>query len=270
MELTTSLPAALSALADLGIHCALLFGAWTLAGTVAALVLGVGLGLLCARPLLRWGIGEVPLVVGIAVVMLAVCGGVGGLWAGMWAGTATCVDLAVDEQYLIEDLAVHGLIAAAQRGVPSEDPEENAARIREAVDEAGGSLQELLADIRIEIDDEALENLPEFLSPDIVPQLIEGLEKHKLFEPEGLAGIVAAGGFRQALADESGEYYDYANLVVETTEPLRRDVSLAIVTVAVVNAIIAVPFALCVPMLLIAAVAVIGRLIRKPGQEARS
>ncbi|MCP4902756.1 MAG: hypothetical protein GY906_37825 [bacterium] len=264
MDLTANLPAALSALADLGLNCALRFGVWTVGTSIVALVLGAGFGMLVARPLLRWGLGEARVVSTVAIIMLAACGAVGGLWAGMWAGTAACVDLAVEEHYLLEDFVVNGLIAVAWQGAPSDDPVENAERLREAMDDAGGSLQDLLEDVVIELESEGLGKLPRFLSPSIVPQLIEKLEEHRLFEPEAMAEIVALGGFQQALSDETGEHYEYATHVVEMTEPLRRDVSTAVFAAAVTNAVVALPFVLSVPMLLIATVAIIGRLIRQP------
>ena len=123
----------------------------------------------------------------------------------------------------------------------------------------------MLEDVQFELELEVkpLANLPEFLSPGVVPRLVEELEKHRLFEPEAMAAIMADGGFRQALSDEAGEHYDYARLVVETTEGLRADVSAAVIAAAVTNAVVALPFVLSVPMLLIATIAVAGRLIRR-------
>lgn len=268
MELTANLPAALASLADLGVHCALLFGAWTIGGIIVALVLGAGFGFLVARPLLRWGIGESGVLVGVAVVLLAVCGAVGGLWGGMWAGTAACVEVAVDEHYLLEDVALHGLLAAAWQGTPSDDSDLNAERLREALEEAGGSLQYLLENVEFDLEIDGVKQLPDFVSPDIVPQLVAKLEDHRLFEPEALAEIAAYGGFHQAISDRSGDHYEYAEMILETTEPLRRDVSTAMIAAAAVNAVVAIPFSLCVPMFLIATVAVIGRLIRRAGEPA--
>jgi hypothetical protein len=265
VNMTADLSEALSFLADVGTRCLLVFGAWSLGGILLFTFLGAVIGLLCARPLLRWSFGQIRPMEWIAVALVASCGAVGGLWAGMWAGAAHCVDYAVQDRFVLEDLAVQGLFSAVAGGIPSDDPAENAAKLRSALDEAGGSIVELLNEIQLEIEIEGSDvDLPEFLSPEIVPDLITKLEEHELFEPELLAEIAANGGFFQSIFEQQGEHSDYAERIVDITRPVRRDMTTAVVVMAATNALVSAPIAIMTPMLLLGVLAGIGRLLRRP------
>jgi hypothetical protein len=254
----------------LGAACVGLTAVGALAGLVFGAALGFAAGWLGARPMLRWGMGQADLAGCLAIGVLVSLGGLGGLWSGIGGGAAWCAHEAINERLLLEDLAITAVVQVATEGRPSADVEENERAIEALLATAGGSLEDLLGTIEAEIlAEEPTADVPEFLTPDIVPKLMKVLEDHALFDPGAMATIYAADGLNAARAGDP-EVAAYADRLVEAFEPVRREAWLGILTAVVSNAVITMLVVIPVPLILVGCIAAIARLIRRPNAPPAS
>jgi hypothetical protein len=225
--------------ADLGVECAILTGGGCLAGLLLYAVAGGLVGVFAARPMLRWGLGDQRGAGCVAIFPLGLAGALVGLWAGGWGGGTLCAKRAIDERYVIEDFALAGLIEVATEGRPTGDPSRDASSLRSLVDRAGGSLRTLAEEAAREGCLEQPEaRLPSFLDPEKIAQLVGELKEHELFDPEALATIAARGGFAAVVAGADRGLRVYAERVLETSEPIRREVLFGAYMALITNAIV--------------------------------
>lgn len=255
-------------LSSLGGVCAVLI----IGGCLAGLLLGIGAGFVLghfgARPMMRWGFGEAQIAGCLATGVLVLGGAVGGLWAGGWGGGSLCARHAISKDYVLENLGLKALMAVATEGRPTGDPARDGRALRELVDDAGGSLREVLEEVAQEVRAEAPEvELPAFLSPEAVSRLIDDIEKYELFDPEALAKIASHTGFAGAVGGSDAQLAGYAERLLELSEPVRRDVLLGLYAVAISNAVATPLVTLGGPLTLLFLIAGAARLVRAPDRH---
>jgi hypothetical protein len=255
-------------LSSLGGICAAL----TIGGFLAGLMLGIATGFMLghfgARPMMRWGFGEAQIAGCLATGVLVLGGAGGGLWAGGWGGGSLCARHAISKNYVLEDLGLKALMAVATEGRPTGDPARDGRALRELVDEAGGSLREVLEEVEQEVRAEAPEvELPAFLSPEAVSRLIDDIEKYELFEPEAMATIASRTGFAGAVAGSDAQLAAYAERLLDLSEPVRRDVLLGLYAAAISNAVATPLVTLGGPFILLFLIAGASRLVRAGGRH---
>lgn len=256
------LPLAVASMADLGARCAVLMVVWTFVGAAVTAAAGAALGVLVGRPLLAWGVGASRVGGCLATALLILGGGLGGLWAGAFAGGDRCAHTAVEDRLLLEDLGLRAALAAAG-GHVHDDLSDNAEALSRLLDDAGGELErlfeEIAIEVRTEIDDPELEAL---LGPETLAQLAAEIRSTGLAEPERLARTAAIGGFSLALTDPDPAQAAWARQLVETTRPVRSEILLAIDALAAANVLGGLLAGLGTPLLLLALAALAGRLVR--------
>jgi hypothetical protein len=253
---------------SLGAACVGLALAGALIGLVFGAATGFAVGWLGARPLLRWGLGKADLAGCLAIGVLVAFGGLGGLWAGLGGGAAWCAHEAVNQRFLLEDLAISAVVQVATEGRSRGTVEDDAEAIEALVETAGGSLEAILADIEAQIlAEEPSAEVPEFLTPDVVPKLLQALDDHELFAPRAMAEVRAVGGVAAARGGDP-RVAAYAERLVDAFAPVRREVWLGMLTAAVSNAVVTMLVTVPAPMVLIAIIALVARLIRRSGGGA--
>lgn len=262
MDMPLELPLAVAAMADLGARCAVLMVVWSLFTTAVVAAAGAALGVLVGRPLLAWGVGPSRAGGCLAVTLMLVGGGLGGLWAGAFLGGDRCAHMAVEDRLLLEDLGLRAALAAAG-GDFEGDPADNVAALEQALDVAGGELEQLFGEISVEIraelDDPELEAL---LGPETLEQLAAEIRASGLAEPERLARAAAVGGFGSALTDPDPDQAAWARQLVDATRPVRSEILLAVDALAAANVVGGLLAGLGTPLLLLALAALAGRLVR--------
>jgi len=200
--------------------------------------------------------------------VLVFAGAVGGLWAGGWCGGTVCASTAIGERYVLEDLALKGLMTVATEGRPTGDPARDGRALRELVEEAGGSLRGVLEDVEDEVRVDTQDvQLPEFLSPEAVSQLIDDIDTNELFEPEAMATIASRTGFAGAVSGSDAQLAAYAERLLELSEPVRREVLHGLYVAAISNAIATPLVALGGPFFLLFLIAGVSRLVRSPDRR---
>jgi hypothetical protein len=267
----TELSSLFELMSGLGGQCVLLAIGGCVVGVLVGVITGFGLGWFAARPILRWGLGDARLAGCLGTVSLVLGGAVGGLWAGAWGGGALCVRQAVVERFMLEDLAIKGLVEVATDGRSTGDPVHDGRALRALYDEAGGSLQQLLREVEQEMRLESPDaELPEFLKPETVAGLLGAIERNDLFDPEALAAINAHGGFAAALAGRDAPLAAYARSLLDLSEPVRRELVFAVAAAAISNAAITPLLTLGGPFVVLVLVAAVSRLLRQPNRPPRA
>jgi hypothetical protein len=267
-EGTTEHLGTLGLLTDLGGHCLVLVLSAGIAGVVLGLAICASIGWFAARPMMRWGLGDDPALGCLATAVMVIAGLIGGLWAGAWTGVGACARHAIGERYVVEDVVITALVVAGTEGKPTGDPVVDGQRMRDAVQQAGGSLQMLLEKVNDEVLEEDPEaEIPDFLAPEMVFELLDAVESNALFRPEEMVEISSGGGLVVALDGADPELARYAEQIVSIGEPVRDEILFAIYAAVVSNAAVTAIVAVVGPFVVLLLIAGIGRLIRMSGRR---
>lgn len=257
----------LGLLARSGGGCAVSLLLGTVLGAAAGLAGAAALSVGAARPALRWGFGGKPALSCLAAVLLAAGGVVGVGTAGLWLGGGHCLNRAVADRYLLEDLAL-GAVLTAARSAPGA-PDDDAAALSRWVERLGGSLRAAAADLDREELPEGLAALRAVLSPERLARLAEIVESNHLLDPPHLAEVAATGGFAAAARRGPEGTAAFARRMVAATAEVRDQVGAGVAAVVVPNAVGSALLGLGVPLVLVILVAGAGRLAGEGTRRSR-
>jgi hypothetical protein len=221
--------------------------------------------MLAVRPALDWGFGRPVRGLGcFATVLLVVGSGIGWCWAGAWIAGSRAARTLIQDQLVLEDLALRGLVAVAGEGDMTLAQDELTEQLGLAMDTAEGELRALIeeATAELELETSDSEELRQLFSSEHFDAVLDDLESRELMVPDRLAAVWAGGGFRQARDGRDAELATYADEVLATTESLRAESSRLISAVAWSSALPGPLVGFVLPLVLILGVAGLAHWLR--------